>query len=59
MLDLPIEEAEAFRVTLASVGIDMIFLLSPTTTDERIERGGVARPGVPLRDFAARRDRRA
>ena len=32
-LDLPIEEAAAFRETLATVGIDTIFLLSPTTTD--------------------------
>ncbi len=37
-LDLPLEEADGFRRTLASVGIDTIFLLSPTTTDERIER---------------------
>jgi tryptophan synthase alpha chain len=37
-LDLPVEEADGFRRTLASVGIDPIFLLSPTTTDERIER---------------------
>jgi tryptophan synthase alpha chain len=37
-LDLPIEESDSFRQTLASAGIDTIFLLSPTTTDERIER---------------------
>ena len=37
-LDLPIEEAVAFRETLAASGIDMIFLLSPTTTDARIRR---------------------
>ena len=37
-LDLPIEEADGFRRTLASAGLDTIFLLSPTTTDERIER---------------------
>ena len=36
VLDLPIEEAAEFRSLLASRGIDMIFLLSPTTTDERI-----------------------
>ena len=35
-LDLPIEEAAAFRETLAKSGIDTIFLLSPTTTEERI-----------------------
>jgi tryptophan synthase alpha chain len=36
VLDLPIEEAAEFRTLLARRGIDMIFLLSPTTTDERI-----------------------
>ena len=35
-LDLPIEEAGGFRETLAASGIDTIFLLSPTTTPERI-----------------------
>ncbi len=38
VLDLPVEEADAFRATVTSAGIDMIFLLSPTTTDERIQR---------------------
>jgi tryptophan synthase alpha chain len=37
-LDLPIEEAGEFRDTLASSGLDTIFLLSPTTTDVRIAR---------------------
>ena len=37
MLDLPIEEAGAFRGMMASRGIDTIFLLSPTTTDGRIQ----------------------
>ena len=54
-LDLPIEEAEAFRGTLAAAGLDTIFLLSPTTTDERIRRAaelgrgflyGISRLGV-------------
>ena len=54
-LDLPIEEAGGFRDALAAVGLDTIFLLSPTTTDERIrqaaERGrgflyGISRLGV-------------
>lgn len=40
-LDLPIEEAEPFRAALAKNGVDTIFLLSPTTTDERIERAAV------------------
>ena len=54
-LDLPIEEAGAFRETLAKAGIDTIFLLSPTTTDARIQRAadlgsgflyGISRLGV-------------
>ena len=54
-LDLPIEEADTFRQTLAAVGIDTIFLLSPTTTDARIKRAaelgrgflyGISRLGV-------------
>ncbi|HEX3644037.1 MAG TPA: tryptophan synthase subunit alpha [Vicinamibacterales bacterium] len=54
-LDLPIEEAGGFRDTLARVGIDTIFLLSPTTTDARIKAAaalgsgflyGISRLGV-------------
>jgi tryptophan synthase alpha chain len=54
-LDLPIEEAGEFRETLAASGIDTIFLLSPTTTDARIEKAaelgsgflyGISRLGV-------------
>jgi tryptophan synthase alpha chain len=54
-LDLPIEEAGAFRETLAKEALDTIFLLSPTTTDRRIRtaaglgRGflyGISRLGV-------------
>src|SRR5947208_3413279 len=37
-LDLPIEEAGAFRDVISSAGLDLIFLLSPTTTDARIQR---------------------
>ena len=36
VLDLPVEEAGAFRARLVEAGIDPIFLLSPTTTDARI-----------------------
>ncbi len=36
VLDLPVEEAGAFRARLLEARIDPIFLLSPTTTDERI-----------------------
>jgi tryptophan synthase alpha chain len=54
-LDLPIEEAGVFRETLAECGLDTIFLLSPTTTDERIRKAaelgrgflyGISRLGV-------------
>jgi tryptophan synthase alpha chain len=40
MLDLPVEEAGPFRQRLVAAGIDPIFLLSPTTTDERIKAAG-------------------
>jgi tryptophan synthase alpha chain len=55
VLDLPIEEADEFRNALAGVGIDTIFLLSPTTTEARIRRAaelgrgflyGISRLGV-------------
>ncbi|MEO5742948.1 MAG: tryptophan synthase subunit alpha [Vicinamibacterales bacterium] len=55
VLDLPIEEAGAFRDAMAARGLDMIFLLSPTTTDARVKdaaklgRGflyGISRLGV-------------
>ena len=54
-LDLPIEEAGGFRETLATAGIDTIFLLSPTTNDARIKTAaalgsgflyGISRLGV-------------
>ena len=54
-LDLPIEEAADFRETVGNAGIDVIFLLSPTTTDARIKRAaelgsgflyGISRLGV-------------
>ena len=54
-LDLPIEEAGEFRDTLAAAGLDTIFLLSPTTTEERIRKAaalgggflyGISRLGV-------------
>ena len=54
-LDLPIEEAGGFRAALASAGIDTIFLLSPTTTEARIQQAaelgsgflyGISRLGV-------------
>jgi tryptophan synthase alpha chain len=54
-LDLPIEEAGPFREALAASDIDTIFLLSPTTTDARIQKAaelgrgflyGISRLGV-------------
>src|SRR4051794_6277923 len=54
-LDLPIEEAGEFRDLLANHDLDTIFLLSPTTTTERITRAaalgrgflyGISRLGV-------------
>jgi tryptophan synthase alpha chain len=36
ILDYPIEEAAPLREPLVDAGIDPIFLISPTTTDERI-----------------------
>jgi len=54
-LDLPIEEAGEFRDAMTKVGIDTIFLLSPTTTDARIRKAaelgrgflyGISRLGV-------------
>jgi tryptophan synthase alpha chain len=40
VLDLPIEEAGGFRDAMAARNIDMIFLVSPTTTDARMQQAG-------------------
>jgi tryptophan synthase alpha chain len=54
-LDMPPEEGEIFRGAFNAAGIDTIFLLSPTTTVERIRRAatlgsgflyGISRLGV-------------
>ena len=54
-IDLPIEEPEMLRETLAASGLDTIFLLSPTTTEARIQKAaelgrgflyGISRLGV-------------
>ena len=54
-LDVPPEESEPFRVALSRARIDTIFLLSPTTSAERIRRAaalgtgflyGISRLGV-------------
>jgi tryptophan synthase alpha chain len=55
VLDLPIEEAQGVRDGLAARDIDMIFLLSPTTTEARVKQAaalgrgflyGISRLGV-------------
>jgi tryptophan synthase alpha chain len=38
ILDYPVEEAEPLREPIMDAGLDPIFLISPTTTDERIEK---------------------
>jgi tryptophan synthase alpha chain len=54
-LDLPIEEAYGFHQALTEAGLDTIFLLSPTTSEARIQRAaamgsgflyGISRLGV-------------
>jgi len=40
VLDLPLEEAAPLRAALSGAGLDTIFLLSPTTTPERIAVAG-------------------
>jgi tryptophan synthase alpha chain len=62
-LDLPAEEAGPLHDRLAAVAVDMILLVSPTTTDERLRRAGelgsgflygVSRTGVTgMRDAVA------
>jgi len=37
VVDMPPEEAQDFKAELDAVGIDLIFLIAPTTTDERLE----------------------
>jgi tryptophan synthase alpha chain len=44
-LDLPIEEAHDFRGLMAQRGIDTIFLLSPTTSEERIRKAAALGSG--------------
>jgi tryptophan synthase alpha chain len=38
VVDYPPEECETFAQTMRAAGIDPIFLLAPTSTDERIQR---------------------
>jgi len=45
MLDLPIEESASMHDTLAAVGLDQIFLISPTTTEERLRQAAALGSG--------------
>jgi tryptophan synthase alpha chain len=45
VLDLPIEEAGDFRTLLAARGIDTILLLSPTTSDQRLQQAAALGSG--------------
>ena len=38
VVDYPPEECEAFAAELRAAGLDLIFLLAPTSTDERMQR---------------------
>jgi tryptophan synthase alpha chain len=38
IVDYPPEECEAFAATLKAAGLDLIFLLAPTSTDERMKQ---------------------
>ena len=40
VVDYPLEECEEFAASMKAHGMDMIFLLAPTSTDERIEKMG-------------------
>jgi tryptophan synthase alpha chain len=40
LLDLPIEEAAPMQAALTRAGLDQIFLVSPTTTTERLREAG-------------------
>lgn len=40
ILDYPVEEAEPLRAPMVAAGLDPVFLISPTTTEERISRSG-------------------
>ena len=59
ILDYPVEEAEPLRAPLLDAGLDPIFLISPTTSEERIREVGRARRRVPVCDLPPRRHRRA
>lgn len=45
VVDLPPEEAGAYRASLDAAGVETVFLASPTTTDERLTKVGEASTG--------------
>ncbi|MDO6805628.1 tryptophan synthase subunit alpha, partial [Wenyingzhuangia sp. 1_MG-2023] len=45
LVDLPPEEAVDVDAIFKSAGLDMVYLIAPTTTDERIEAIGQAGSG--------------
>jgi tryptophan synthase alpha chain len=45
VLDLPLEEAGPFHDMMRGVGVDVIFLVSPTTSDRRLERAAALGSG--------------
>jgi tryptophan synthase alpha chain len=45
ILDYPVEEAAPLRAPLVDAGLDPIFLISPTTTDERIRKSAALGAG--------------
>ena len=49
VVDYPPEECEAFAAELKAAGIDLIFLLAPTSTDERMARSEERRVGKECR----------
>lgn len=45
ILDYPVEEAEPLRAPLLDAGLDPIFLISPTTSDDRIRKSAALGAG--------------
>lgn len=44
-VDVPVEESEPLRAAFAAHGLDVIFLLAPTSTEERIARAAASASG--------------
>ena len=58
VVDYPPEECEAFAARLKAAGLDLIFLLAPTSTEQRMARGRPHRQRLRLLRVAEGRDRR-